>query len=357
MMSQSVYKKEQDNIGEQFIHDIRDLIESCRANVAQTVNTSLVLLNWNIGKRIRNEILQSKRAEYGGQIIDQLAKYLTAHYGRGFTRTALNRMVHFYEQFSDIKIVATLSHQLSWSHFVEVIALSDDLQRQFYSEMCRVERWSVRDLREKIRGMFYERTAISKQPKEVIKQELTKLRDENKLTPDFIFRDPYTLDFLGLEGGYSEKSFESAILKSMEKFLLELGSDFTFQARQKRITVDRQDYYMDLVFFHRKLKSMIVLELKLGRFKAAYKGQMELYLRWLEKYEINEGENPPIGIILCSEKSEEHIELLQLEKSGIRVARYLTELPPKEIFHEQLKKAISLAQEKHDQLADDDEAA
>jgi predicted nuclease of restriction endonuclease-like (RecB) superfamily len=232
---------------------------------------------------------------------------------------------------------------LGWSHFVEIIPLKDELQRDFYAEMCRVERWSVRTLRQKIGGMLFERTALSRKPGELAKQELAALRDEDKLTPDLVFRDPYFLDFLGLKDTYNEKDLEAAILREMEAFILELGVGFTFLARQKRITVDDTDYYLDLLFFHRKLRRLVAIELKMGKFRAADKGQMELYLRWLEKYEQQEKEESPIGLILCAGKSEEHVELLQLERSGIRVAEYMTELPPRDLLRKKLHEAIILA--------------
>ena len=206
-------------------------------------------------------------------------------------------MVRFAEVFPDVNIVSTLSAQLNWSHFVEIIPLKDDLQRDYYAEMCRVERWSVRTLREKIGGMLYERKALSKKPGELAKKELDGLREEDKLTPDLVFRDPYFLDFLGLKDTYSEKDLDKAILREMESFILELGVGFTFVARQKRMIIGGDDFYLDLLFYHRKLRRLVAIELKLGKFKPEYTGQMELYLRWLEKYEQQPEEESPIGLI------------------------------------------------------------
>ena len=328
------------------ISDIRSLIETARHNVAVTVNTGLTILYWQIGNRIRQDILKEKRAEYGKEIVATLSQELTKEYGNGFSYSALTRMVRFVEVFPKKKIVSTLSQQLSWSHFVEIIPLKDNLQRDFYAEMCRIERWSVRTLRKKISGMLFERTAISKKPEELIKQEIVALRQEDKLTPDLVFRDPYFLNFLGLKDTYSEKDLETAILREIESFILELGAGFSFVARQKRITVDNEDYYLDLLFFHRKLKRLIAIELKLGKFKAAYKGQMELYLRWLEKYEKEPGEETPLGLILCAGKTTEQIEFLQLDKSGIKVAEYMTELPKRELLEQKLHKAVELARKR-----------
>ena len=327
-------------------NDIRRLIETARHNVAVTVNAGLTLLYWQIGNRIRQDILEEKRAEYGKEILATLSQELTKEYGNGFSYSALTRMVRFAEVFPDTQIVATLSRQLSWSHFVEIIPLKGDIQRDFYAEMGRIERWSVRTLRKKIDGMLYERTAISKKPEKLIEKDLAALREEDRLTPDLVFRDPYFLDFLGLKDTFSEKDLESSILREMESFILELGVGFSFVARQKRITVDNEDYYLDLLFFHRKLKRLIAIELKLGKFKASYKGQMELYLRWLEKYEKEPSEETPLGLILCAGKTSEHIELLQLDKSGIKVAEYMTELPKRELLEQKLHKAVELARKR-----------
>ena len=193
--------------------------------------------------------------------------------------------------------------------------------------------------------MLYERTALSKKPEKLARMELSKLREEDKLTPDLVFRDPYFLDFLGLKGTYQEKDIETAILRELELFILELGYGFTFIERQKRITIDSEDYYIDLLFYHRNLRRLIAIELKLGKFKAAYKSQMELYLRWLDKYERKRYEESPLGLILCAGKSDEQIELLELGKSGIRVAQYLTELPPREILEKKLRQAINITRQ------------
>src|SRR4051812_34334510 len=243
----------------------------------------MVFLYWSVGNRIRREILGERRARYGEQVVETLASELAAQYGRGFGRRNLFQMIRFTEAFPDRRIVQTLSAQLGWSHFIEIIPLDDPLKRDFYAEMCRLERWSVRTLRSRIGGMLFERTAIAKQSEEVIRRELESLRAEDQLTPDLVFRDPYVLEFLRLHGAYSEEDLEAAILRELEAFLLELGGDFTFVARQKRITVDKEDYYLDLLFFHRRLRRLVAVELKLEKFQAADKGQMELYLRWLNK--------------------------------------------------------------------------
>ncbi len=325
------------------LSDIRTLIESARGRVATYTNVELTMLYWRVGERIRREILKEKRAEYGQQIVATLSGQLIADYGGSFSEKNLRRMLQFAEVFSDEKIVVSLIRQLTWTHFIALIPLKDQMQRDFYSEMCRMERWSVSTLRKKIGGMLFERTALSKKPDSLIQMELKQLRDEDKLTPDLVFRDPYFLDFLGLKGSFQEKDLESAILREMEAFILELGTGFSFLARQKRIIVDGEDFYIDLLFYHRDLKRLVVIELKMDKFKADFKGQMELYLRWLDKYERKPGEDHPIGLILCVGKSDEQIELLELGKSGIRVAHYMTELLPKKMLEKKFHEAIQHA--------------
>lgn len=338
-------KNSPQKLDEVLINEIRSLIEQTRSKVAQTVNSALVLMNWHIGKRINDEILQNKRAEYGKEIVGSLGKQLTMEYGKGFTNTNLVRMRQFAELFPDIEIVASLTQQLTWTHIVEILPLKDQLKRDFYAEMCRIERWNVRTLRKKIQGKLYERTAISRKPKETIKNEIAELREDDKLTPDLVFRDTYFLDFLGLKDTFSEKDLENAILRELEQFLLELGTGFTFVARQKRITIDGEDFRIDLLLFHRELRRLVVIELKLGKFMPADFGQTEFYLRWLDKYERKPWEESPIGLILCSEKSNERVELLALDKQEIKVAEYWTQLPDKKLLQQKLHDAVKLARQ------------
>jgi predicted nuclease of restriction endonuclease-like (RecB) superfamily len=248
--------------------DVRTLIEQAREATARAVNSALVLLNWSIGTRIRRDILKEERADYGKQIVAALSRELTADYGRGYAQAALWRMIQLAEVYSDQQMVATLSRQLGWSHFVELLPIKDPLKRDFYAEMCRIEHWSVRMLRQKIGGMLFERTALSRKPAELAKQELAKLRTTDQLSPDLVFRDPYFLDFLGLKDTYSEKDVEAGILREMEAVLLELGAGFTFVARQKRIIIDGHDFYLDLLFYHRKLRRLVAIDVKLEKFQA-----------------------------------------------------------------------------------------
>jgi len=325
------------------IDDIRRMIDEARSTVAATVNTGLTLLHWHIGKRINEEILDGSRAKYGKQILATLSQELSNEYGKGFNYSALTRMIRFAEVFPQKEIVATLSQQLSWSHFVILIALKEPRQREFYAEFCRIERWNVRTLRKKVDSMLYERTAISRKPADLAQKELAQLREKGNMSLDLVFRDPYLLNFLNLKDTFSESDLETAILWEIEKFLLELGCGFAFVARQKRMTIDSEDYYLDLLLFHRKLKRLVAVELKLGKFKAAFKGQMELYLRWLERNEMEADERTPLGIILCAEGGKQTIELLRLDASGIHVAEYMTELPPRIELKKKLQAAIEYA--------------
>lgn len=333
--------KKEVTLQESLITDLRTLINEARNKVALIINTEITLLYWHIGKRINEEVLGNQRAEYGKQIVSTVSTQLTKEYGRGFELRNLRRMMQFAQLFPDFQIVATASQQLSWSHFIELLSIKNDLGREFYLTMAASESWSIRTLRNKIDSMLYERTAISSKPEEVIKTELANLRNNEILSPDLVFKSPYFLEFTGLKGVYSEKSLEDSLLVHIEHFILELGVGFTFVERQKRMIIDGEDFYLDLLFYHRKLRRLVAIELKLGKFKAAYKGQMELYLRWLEKHEKEVGEESPIGLLLCTEGSEEQIELLQLDQTGIRVAQYMTELPSRALLHQQLQKIIA----------------
>lgn len=323
--------------------DVREMILAARQSVAQTTNATLTMLYWQIGRRVRQDILQEKRAEYGERIVSTLGTQLTQEFGRGFGTRNMFRMIRFTEVFPDIKIVSALRTQLGWTHFRHIIALDDPLKRDFYAEMCRIERWSTRTLDRKIGGMLFERTALSRKPAKLAAMELKQLREEDKLTPDLVFRDPYLLDFLGLKDTYAEKDLEAAILREIEAFILELGVGFAFLERQKRMQIDHKDYYLDLLFYHRHLRRLVAIDLKLEEFKPGDKGQMELYLKWLHRYERKEGEEKPIGLILCAGKLQETIELLDMEQSGIRVSSYWTEVLPKKLLERKLHDAVLLA--------------
>jgi len=327
------------------LQSIVTLIDGTRQRVAATVNSELTLLYWNIGKQINDDILKNGRADYGKSVVLELSKELITLFGVGFSKRNIHNFLKFNEIYSDIQIVQTLSAQLSWSHIYTIISIKDNIKREFYTQVCIHERWSVRTLQDRMNSMLFERTAISRKPEQTILNDLDLLKSDKKMSPELTFRDPYFLDFLGLHDTYSEKDLESAILANLQKFITEMGTDFAFLARQKRIIIDNEDFYIDLLFYHRGLRSLVAIDLKLDKFKAGYKGQMELYLGWLEHNEMRDGENKPIGLILCSEKSPQQINYLMLDNNEqIKVAEYITMLPTKTILEEKLKQAIELAE-------------
>ena len=324
--------------------DLRGLIQAARQRVATAANSTHTMLCWYVGQRLLKENLQDGRGAYGKQILATVSRELTTEFGQGFTYAGVARMIQFCQVFPNEAIVSTLSTQLSWSHFMELLPVKESLARDFYAEMCRIERWNVRTLREKIGGMLFQRTALSKNTREVITAEIANLRDD-QITPATVFRDPYLLDFLGLKGAYSERDLENAILQEIESVLLELGSGFAFVARQKRMSVGQDDFHLDLLFYHRHLRRLVAVELKLESFQPAHVGQMEFYLRWLDKHERAAGEEAPIGLILCASADAEQVELLQLDAKSIRVSEYLTELPPLKVLQARLHQAIEHARE------------
>lgn len=342
------------SVSQSLIQDLRQIIEQARGRVAATVNYELTMMYWHIGERINREVLNNQRAEYGKQIVAQVARQLQEEYGsKGFDEKSIRRMMQFANLFAEEQIVAQAARKLSWSHFIEVLPLKDDLQREFYITMAASGKWGRDRLRREIDGMLFERTAISGKPDEFIKKELSTLRDDNVMSPDLVFKSPYFLEFTGLKGFYSEKSLEDCLVAHLEQFIIELGNGFSFVARQKRMIIDGEDFYLDLLFYHRRLHRLIAIDLKKGRFKAEYKGQMELYLRWLEAHEMEPGEETPLGLLLCTEGSEEQIELLQLDKAGIKVAKYLTELPPRHVLMQQIQKSLEAAKDRFNNYAEE----
>lgn len=330
----------------ELFNDVCQIIDQARRHVATYVNVEACLMNWHVGKRIKEDVLYNQRAEYGKQILRNLSVKLTDKYGSGWGYEKLKHCVRSAYLFSEDEIGYAARTELTWTHIRSLMAVKNPLERQFYMEMCRIEHWDTRTLDEKIDGQLYQRTAISARPEEVIKRELAELRDTDNLNPDIVFRSTYFLDMLGLPDVFTEKDLENSILTQLLEFLKELGSDFTFVDRQKRITVDSEDYFIDLLFFHRGLRRLVAIDLKLGKFKPAYEGQMRLYLRYLNKNDRKPWEEEPIGLILCSEGNTEHIQYFMLdEKSDIRVAQYYTELPSKEVLANRLQRAIAIARE------------
>ena len=338
------------------MQDLRKIIEQARSHVAATANYALTTMYWHIGERINREVLGNQRAEYGKQIVSQVARQLQEEFGsKGFEERTIRRMMQFAQVFPDFQIVSPLVSKLSWTHFLIVMTLKDELQREFYLTMAAAEQWSKRTLQAKIDGMLFERTAISGKPDELIKKELSTLRDDNVMSPDLVFKSPYFLEFTGLKGFYSEKTLEDCLVAHLEQFIIELGNGFSFVARQKRMIIDGEDFYLDLLFYHRRLHRLIAIDLKKGRFKAEYKGQMELYLRWLEQNEMEPDEESPLGLLLCTEGGDEQIELLQLDKAGIKVAQYMTELPPREVLQRQIQKSLEIAKARFENLIEENE--
>ena len=327
-------------------NDVCLIIDQARRHVATYVNVEACLMNWHVGKRIKEDVLYNQRAEYGKQILKNLSVKLTERYGTGWGTEKLKHCVRSAYLFSEDDIMYAARTQLTWTHLRSLMSLKDSLERQFYMEMCRIEHWDTRTLDEKIDSQLYQRTAISQRPEEVIRRELKELREEDTLNPDIVFRSTYFLDMLGLPDVFSEKDLENSILNQLLEFIKELGSDFTFVDRQKRITVDSEDYFIDLLFFHRGLRRLVAIDLKLRKFKPAYEGQMRLYLRYLNKNDRKPWEEEPIGLILCSEGNTEHIQYFMLDDdSDIRVAQYYTELPSKELLADRLQRAIAIARE------------
>jgi len=327
----------EDNIiksGDMLYSELSKLIEYSKNQVISYANSSLTNLFWQVGKRINDHILQNKRADYGKEIVSTLSTQLKAKYGKNFEERNLRRMMQFAEQFSEVEIVTSLMTKLSWSHFVELLPIKKTDAKFFYANHSAEEGWSIRELRNNIETKTYER-------KEIANIQIGKSGNILLNT----FKDPYIFDFLGLKDTYLEKDLESAILRELEQFILEIGKGFAFVERQKRMIIDDEDYHLDLLFFHRKLKRLVAIDLKIGKFQAKDKGQMELYLKWLDRYEKQEGESKPIGLILCAETSREQVELLELHKDGIMVAEYWTELPPKKELEAKLHKALIEARE------------
>lgn len=319
----------------QLFNELATLIEQSKQKLVVVANSSLTILFWQVGKRINEEILQNDRAEYGKQIIATVSQQLEAQFGRNFTEKNVRRMIRFAQEFSDFNILPPLVAQLTWSHFIELFPLKSMEAKLYYAQNALEQKWGKRELRNQITRKAFER-------KEIAAIQL------NHFTPDIqnTFKDPYFLDFLNLKNTYLENDLEKAILQELEAFILELGKGFAFMERQKRMIIDGDDFYLDLLFYNRTLKRLVAIELKLGKFEASHKGQMELYLKWLSKYEKQEGENEPIGLILCAESNKEQVELLEMHKDGIVVAEYLTVMPPKEELEAKLHQLIVEAKER-----------
>ncbi len=325
------YNLERDKL----VQELSILIEESKQHVSRVANSSMTLLFWHVGKRINEVILNNERAAYGKQIVPTVAAQLELKYGRSFTERNLRRMMQFSTDFQDFRIVSPLATQLTWSHFIELFSLKSIEAKLFYAQHCMEQNWGKRELRKQIAKKAFERTELANLKIDSIQVDLLNT-----------FKDPYMLDFLNLQNSYLEDDLERAILQELEAFILELGKGFAFMERQKRMIIDGDDFYLDLLFYNRKVKRLVAIELKLGKFEAAHKGQMELYLKWLNKYEKQEGENEPIGLILCAESNKEQVELLEMHKDGILVSEYWTEMPPKAELEAKLHQLLVEAKER-----------
>lgn len=311
------------------------LVDQSQTAVASQVNSAQTLLYWEIGRLIDADILQRKRGEEAHQAITSLGQQLASRFGGGFSTASLHQMVKFAQAFPDRDAVTSLVSQLSWSHFKTIVPVRTPEARAFYLEQAISARLSVRALRDLIGRQGFERKEIANAQ-----------TPGGSTVPSDSFRDPYFLDFLGLKDAYVEKDLEDAIVREMEAFLLEVGNGWAFVARQKRMTIGKDDLYLDLLFYSRPLRRLVAVELKVGRFKAAHEGQMKLYLKWLDRYERQKGEEPPIGLILCTETSREQVELLEMHKDGIVVAEYWTALPPKAELQARIQQIYQSATER-----------
>ena len=362
------------------------MIEMSRRHVAVTANLARVNLYWNIGRVITQDIQKNeKRAGYGDQLVEEVARVLMIEYGQGFSARNLWDMKRFYSEFRILQPLPAESHSeqirqtlsikfrtnrilqalpaefgnsitidfnknsyLGWTHYRTLLGIEDIRKRRFYFEQSSSQRWVTRELERQIDGALYERIALSRNTRKLAALEKKKGPPETVSYED-IFKDPYLLDFLGLKGAYSEKDLESSIIHNLEQFLTELGSDFCFIGRQFPMRLDDVDYFLDLLFFHRGLRCLVAIDLKLGTFSAADKGQMDLYLAWLKEHEWRDGENEPLGLILCSSKKKQHVELLlRHDPHKMQVSEYLTKLPDKRLLEERLRIYSRLLQREGD---------
>ena len=314
---------------------VATIIETRKYRAGIYANCEVTLMYWEVGHYINSVALDGGRAAYGKRIVTELASKLMVKYGKTFDVHNLRRMMRFADKFDDFQIVTELASQLSWSHFIEILPLKSNEARLYYAKDTAERNLGTKELRRQISRKAYERREISN----------TQISDASAL-PFNVFRDPYLLDVLGLKDNYLEADLEKAIIAEIEAFILEFGNGFSFVARQKRMTMDGDDFTLDLLFFHRILKRLVAIELKIGKFKPSYMGQMQFYLKWLNRYEVQEGENPPIGIILCTEASRDQIELMELDKEGIAVAEYWTQLPPKHELEQKINQIYEEAKER-----------
>ena len=315
--------------------NVSQIIEKRKFNIISVANNQIVLMFWEIGKYINSAVLGMERAEYGKKIVSALCTQLQQKYGKEYYERNVRRMMQFATQFPNFEKVSTAWTQLSWSHIRELLPLKTIEEKLYYAEEVNKGFLGVRDLKHLIaRKAFLRRNNANLQ-----------LTRQSKI-PFNAFKDPMILDTLGLKDNFLEGDLEEAILRDIENFILEFGVGFTFVARQKRVSIDNDDYKIDLLFYNRDIKRLVAIDLKIGKFKPSHKGQMELYLNWLNQYDRREGEETPIGLILCTDANRKVAELMELDKSGIAVAEYWTKLPPKEQFESKIQEIMAEAKER-----------
>ena len=316
--------------------NIKKILDDARSEAMRTVNFAMVRAYWEIGRIIVEEEQNGKeRAEYGRALIEELSKRLTADYGRGFTTTNLWYMRQFYLTFTNLH---ALRGELTWTHYRLLLKVEEEKARSFYMLEAISNNWSTRELERQISSLLYERIALSREKEEV--KELS-TRGQIIQKPDDIIKDPYVLEFLGIEEGkrYLEKDMEKALISRLQDFLLELGKGFSFVTRQKRITINGDHFYIDLVFYNYMLKCFVLIDLKVGKLSHQDIGQMDFYVRYFEKEIKPEGDNPTIGLILCADKNDMMAKYTLLEGSKqIFASRYKLYLPSEEELRAELER-------------------
>ena len=314
-------------MNEKFYNEIKNILNIARNKVYKTANFVMVEAYWNIGKSIIEEQGGNEKAEYGAGLIKELSKQMTQDFGKGFTVTNLKYMRQFYLMFPNSH---ALRDELSWTHYRLLIKVENDNARDFYMQEAAKSQWSTRQLERQINSFFYERLLSSKNKKQVA-DEIQTLEPAKK--PEDIIRDPYVLEFLGLSSNddFYESDLEQALITHLQRFLLELGRGFSFVARQKRITFDGRHFRIDLVFYNYVLKCFVLIDLKVGDLTHQDLGQMQMYVHYYERELMNEGDNPPIGIVLCADKSESVVKYTLPEKeTQIFASKYKLYLPSEE---------------------------
>ncbi|MCB4757490.1 MAG: PDDEXK nuclease domain-containing protein [Elusimicrobia bacterium] len=312
------------------VRTVSEAIRRARSHAATAVNSSMTLLYWGIGRQIVEFDKGGKRAVYGQSLLKAMAEKLEGEFGRGYSWRNLYMMCQFYEAVRDPKILQTLSAKLAWSKLCQIVSFEEPEKRHFYLKLCANEGWSVRELKRQIRSALYERTPLGKRNK-ALHRGFGHPTDIDQ--PGDVIKDPYIFEFLGLpDRCYSENELERALINRLQDFITELGKGFCFEARQKRIDLDGVSSHVDLVFYHRILKSTVLIDLKIGEFTHQYAGQMNYYLNWWKDNEMGPGDQPPVGIILCASKkdSDAHVEYaIGGLTNRIFVSRYRTYLPSK----------------------------